>query len=134
MVAITATNYATPPARAWQDQARVVQARREADQAEGRARQLRNAADQAERDAANGQARVSALSAQAAQNENTYSAQLQQQRASSQARQAQAVLAPVAAVASNRFAFPANPLQSKGQDWTSSLQRPSSGRLLNQLA
>jgi phage repressor protein C with HTH and peptisase S24 domain len=131
MVAITATSSATPPTQAWQGQARVAQARREADQAEGLARQLRSQANQAEQEASKGQARVSALSAQVAQTDNTYSAQVQQQKASSASRHTQAVLAPVAAAAGNQFGFPANPLRSGGQGWTASLQRPSSGRLVN---
>ena len=131
MVAITATSYATPPTQAWQGQARLDQARREAAQAQTRARQLRSQANQAEQDEQNSQTRVSTLSAQVAQTDSTYSAQLQQQVASSAARQTQAVLAPVSTVASNQFRFPANPLASGGKAWLSALQGQSGGRLVN---
>lgn len=134
MVAITALSYATPPSQVLQDRSRVAQARQQADQAEAQARQLRSQADQAEQDAASDQARVGALTARAAQSDSTYRTQLQQQIASKAARQTQTVLAPVSAAAANQFAFPANPLQSASQGWTASLQRPASGRLLNQSA
>lgn len=131
MVAITATSYATPPAQAWAAQSRVEQARREADQAEARARQLRGQANEAEQDAQKGQARVSALSAQAAQTDSTYSTQLQQQVASSAAKQTQAVLAPVSTAVNNQFGFPANPLKSGNSGWPAMLQGKSSGRIVN---
>jgi len=131
MVAITATNYATPPTQAWQGRARVEQARREAERAEANARQLRGQAEQAEQDADKGQARVSSLRAQVAQTDNTYSAQLQREMAGKSARQTQAAMAPVATVAGNRFDFPANPLQSRNQAWAANTQGQSSGRLLD---
>jgi hypothetical protein len=131
MVAITATSYATPSAQAWQGRARVEQARRQADQAETHARQLRSQAEQAEQEAVQGKARVSAVSAQVAQADSTYSAQLQRQVAGSALRQTQAVLAPVAAAADNQFGFPTNPLLTRSSGWSEILQNKSSGRLVN---
>ena len=49
MVAITATNSATPSVQASVGRARLAQARREAEQAEANARDLRDQADDAER-------------------------------------------------------------------------------------
>ncbi len=131
MVAISAISYATPPSQAWQGQARVEQARREADQAETRARRLRSQATQAEQDAQKSQARVSALTAQVAQTDSTYRTQLQQKITGSAAKQTQAVLAPVATVASNQFSFPSNPLKAGNNVWSIILQGKSSGRIVN---
>ncbi len=61
MVAITATNSATPSLQAALGQARLAQAQREADQAEGNAKQLRAEADQAEQQAQERQGRVSQI-------------------------------------------------------------------------
>jgi hypothetical protein len=91
MVAITATSYATPPSQAWQGRARLDQAQ----------------------EAAKGQDKVRAVSAQVAQSDSTYSSTLRQQIAATQSRRAQGTLAPVATVAANGFAFSSNPL-SKG--------------------
>ena len=61
MVAITATSSATPSLQAALGQARLVQAQREADQAEGNAKQLRSEADQAEQQAQQRQGKVSQI-------------------------------------------------------------------------
>ena len=131
MVAIAATSYATPSAQVWQVRARLDQARRQADQAEANAVQLRSQADQAEQEAQKGQQNVRAVSAQVAQADSTYSAQLRNQAAASTAQKVQAALAPVSAVASNQFSFPANPLVGKASLWQAADQRASSGRLVD---
>ena len=131
MVAISAISYATPPSQAWQGQAKVAQARREADQAETRATQLRSQANQAEQDAQKNQTRVRALTAQVAQTDSTYRTQLQQKISSSAAQQTQSLLAPVATVANNQFSFPANPLKAGNNVWSIILQGKSSGRIVN---
>lgn len=131
MVAITATSYATPSAQAWQGRARLEQARREADRAESNARQLRAQADQAEQEAQSGQAKVSTLSNQVAQADSTYSTQLGNQQAASEAKRTQNALVPVATVANNKFSFPENPLKSAGSVWSAVNQAPSSGRFVD---
>lgn len=131
MVAIASTSYATPSAQAWQGRARLDQARRQADQAEANARQLRSQADLAEQEAQNGQQNVRSVSAQVAQADSTYSAQLNRQAAAATAQKVQAALAPVSAVASNQFSFPANPLTSKGSPWQAANLRASSGRIID---
>lgn len=134
MVAITATNYATPSPQATLTRARLEQARREADQAEANAKQLREQADQAERQAQQGQAKVGALSQQVAQADSTYSAQLRRKVDMTEARKMQQFLAPVAQVASNDYAFPSNPLKSPMQLWELANRRGVSGRLVDQTA
>lgn len=113
--------------------ARLQQARAEADRAEANAEQLREQANEAEQQAEQGQAKVGALSQQVAQADSTYSAQLRKKVAIAESRQIQQFLAPVAQVASNNFSFPSNPLQSPASTWSTANQRPSSGRLVNQV-
>lgn len=79
MVAITATNSATPSVQASVGRARLAQARREAEQAEANARDLRAQADDAERQAQSSQENVRRLSSRNRQEEVTYA----QPRASS---------------------------------------------------
>ena len=79
MVAITATNSATPSVQASAGRARLAQARREAEQAEANARDLRAQADDAERQAQSSQENVRRLSSRNRQEEVTYA----QPRASS---------------------------------------------------
>lgn len=74
MVAITATNNATPSLQSVLNRSRVEQARREADQAEANAQQLRAQANEEERRAQEGQEKVQALTAQVRQSEATYTA------------------------------------------------------------
>jgi type IV secretory pathway VirJ component len=74
MVAITATNSATPALQASLGRARLEQATREASQAEDNARQLRAQADDAEREAQQGQAKVREISADNRRQESTYRA------------------------------------------------------------
>ena len=139
MVAITATNYATPSTQAWTGRAQLQQARQAAEQAQARARQLRQQASQAEQEAEQGQARVGTLSAQLAQSsqfaptsstrqpaqsapaaasDSTYTRQLQQERAAARARQTQEALVPVATAAANGFKPVSNPLPQAPRPWT----------------
>jgi hypothetical protein len=134
MVAITATNSATPSPQAMLSRARLQQARNEADRAEATAEQLRDQADQAEQQAQQGQAKVGALSQQVAQTDSTYSSQLRRQVAVDGARQVQQFLAPAAQAASNGYSFPSNPLKPTANSWATVNQRVSSGRLLDQVA
>lgn len=73
MVAITATNSATPSLQAALGRAKLAQAQREADQAEGTAKQLRAEADQAEQQAQERQGKVAQIASSSnRQNEATY--------------------------------------------------------------
>lgn len=72
MVAITATNSATPSIQASMGRARLEQARREADQAESNARELRGQADDAEQQATSSQENVRNLSAKNQREQYTY--------------------------------------------------------------
>jgi type IV secretory pathway VirJ component len=74
MVAITATNSATPSVQASLGRVRLEQARREADQAEANARDLRTQADNAERQAESSQQNVRKLAVSNQREESTYSA------------------------------------------------------------
>jgi TolA-binding protein len=132
MVAITATSYATPSAQAYQSQARLEQARREADQAESYAKQLRAQADDAEQQAQTEQGKVTTLSAQVAQTDSTYTRQKSNTATAAAVTQAQDVLVPVASVANNKFSFPANPLKSYASSTAiGQLLGQRSGRFVN---
>ncbi len=72
MVAITATNSATPSLQATLSRARFEQARREADRAEAEAQDLRTRADEAEVDSKKSQEKVNQLASSLAQ-DTTYS-------------------------------------------------------------
>jgi len=72
MVAISATNSATPSLQSVQGISRVEQARREADQAEANAQTLRQQADQAESEAQQSQGRLRDLSQRSQQVDPTY--------------------------------------------------------------
>ena len=74
MFAITATTSATPSLQAALGRAKLAQAQREADQAEGNAKQLRAEADQAEQQAQERQGKVSQIASSGnPQSESTYS-------------------------------------------------------------
>lgn len=68
MVAITATNSATPTLQATLARAKLQQARREAEQAESTAQNLRQQADAAEQEARSSQIRVRAIAGQIEKN------------------------------------------------------------------
>ena len=77
MVAITATNSATPSLQASVSKARLEQARREADQAESNAQRLREQADAAENDVQKSHDRVRDLASRSQQTDPTYKPQTQ---------------------------------------------------------
>lgn len=77
MVAITATNSATPSLQASVSKARLEQARREADQAESNAQRLREQADAAENDVQKSHDRVRDLASRSQQTDPTYKPQAQ---------------------------------------------------------
>jgi protein subunit release factor B len=132
MVAITATNSATPSMQVWQSRSRLQQARQEAQQAETVAKQLQDQAEQAEQQAEQGKSRVSTLTNQVARADTTYSTQISNQATAKQARVTQAVLAPTVTAANNNFSFPDNPLKPSAGIWSAANQAPTSGRLVNQ--
>lgn len=76
MVAITATNSATPSLQALLSKTRLAQAQREASQAESHAQELRAQADQAEREAQDSHARVRVLSSRAKSSDPTYASRI----------------------------------------------------------
>jgi hypothetical protein len=80
MVAITATNSATPSLQSVLARAHLEQAQREANQAEANAHSLRTQADAAENDAQQSRQRVSNLGKISQQTDPTYQAQLQSSR------------------------------------------------------
>ena len=73
MVAITATNNATPSVQASLGRTQLAQARREAEQAEANARNLRARANDAEREAVDSRKNVSNITARTHQEAPTYS-------------------------------------------------------------
>lgn len=74
MVAITATNSATPSLQAALGRAKLAQAQREASQAEDNAKQLRAQADQAEQQSQQSQQRVNQVASNNRQQADTYDA------------------------------------------------------------
>ncbi len=74
MVAITATNSATPSLQAALGRAKLAQAQRDASQAEDNAKQLRAQADQAETQSQQSQERVNQIASNNRQQANTYGA------------------------------------------------------------
>ena len=72
MVAISATNSATPSLQSMLGKARLVQARNEANQAEAKAENLRNQADIAEQDAQTSQSKVRDIASRNQREDPTY--------------------------------------------------------------
>ena len=131
MVAITATNSATPSLQLALSQTRLEQARREADQAEANAKNLRSQADQAEQESQNRQNDVQSLTSQTAQAQATYSASL---KASPSAVPAatQDLLVRLYSATSQKFADSGNALKSTpGAASVVNTQGQSTGRILN---
>jgi dTDP-4-amino-4,6-dideoxygalactose transaminase len=77
MVAITATNSATPSLQAALGRAKLAQAQNEASQAEDNAKQLRTQANEAEQQAQQSQNRVAQVANSNRQQDSTYGAPLQ---------------------------------------------------------
>jgi chromosome segregation ATPase len=131
MVAITATNSATPSLQLALSQTRLEQARRDADQAEANAKNLRSQADQAEQESQNRQNDVQSLSSQTAQAQDTYSASLK--KSSSAVPEAtQDFLVRLYSATSQKFTDSGNALKST-PDAASVLntQGQTTGRILN---
>ena len=80
MVAITATNSASPSLQATLSKTRIEQARREADSAEARASDLRAQADEAEREAQDRNQTARKLSTTSTNSDSTYDSALRQQK------------------------------------------------------
>jgi chromosome segregation ATPase len=131
MVAITATNSATPSLQLALSQTRLEQARRDADQAEANAKNLRSQADQAEQESQNRQNDVQSLSSQTAQAQDTYSASLK--KSSTAVPEAtQDFLVRLYSATSQKFTDSGNALKST-PDAASVLntQGQTTGRILN---
>lgn len=113
MVAITATNSASPSLQATLSKARIEQARREADSAEARASDLRAQADEAEREAQDRNQTARSLSARSQGADSTYTSALR--RPSSEVPPAtQDFLERMYSAANPKFAASGNPLKQDG--------------------
>ncbi len=131
MVAITATNSASPSLQATLSKARIEQARREADSAEARASDLRAQADEAEREAQDKNQTARSLSAAGPAKDSTYTSALR--RPSSEVPLAtQNFLERMYTTASPKFAASGNPLKQDGDTPpVLNSQGQSTGRILD---
>ncbi|OGB30770.1 MAG: hypothetical protein A3F78_02360 [Burkholderiales bacterium RIFCSPLOWO2_12_FULL_61_40] len=111
MVAITATNSATPSPQAALGRARVEQARREADQAEANAQSLRSRADAAELEAQNSQERAREVAQRNRQSDPTYTPQLNASK-SEVPQKTQEFLVNLYSASEQKFAASGNPLKT----------------------
>ena len=111
MVAITATNSATPSLQVTLGRARLEQARREADQAEANARDLRAQADDAEQQAQRSQDNVRKVSARTQQEEATY-AQPRENSTSEVPLKIQKLIEQMYSATSEKRAQSGNPLKA----------------------
>lgn len=111
MVAITATNSATPSPQATLARSRVDQARREADQAESNAQNLRAQANAAELDAQKSQEKLRALTTRKQQEDTTYIPKLTASR-SEVPQKTQEFLVEMYSAASDKFAASGNALKA----------------------
>lgn len=131
MVAITATNSATPSIQASLGRARLEQARREADQAEANARDLRAQADDAERQAQSSQENVRKVAAGIQREQSTYSAP----RASSTSEvpvKVQNLIEQMYAAGSEQRAQSGNPLKTNANAApVVNTQGQATGRIVN---
>lgn len=110
MVAITATNSATPPSQVALGRARVAQARQEAEQAEAKAQDLRSQADAAELDAQKSQQRARQVAMQTLQADPTYTPQLAASK-SAVAPKTQDFVVRMYSASASKFAQAGNPLK-----------------------
>jgi hypothetical protein len=111
MVAITATNSATPTALLAFGRARLEQARREADRAEANAQSLRSQADAAEVDAQKSQEKVRELATRNSRSESTYTQRLNS-TPSEVPKKTQEFLVDMYTAASDKFAASGNALKT----------------------
>lgn len=114
MVAITATNSATPSPQALLVRARLQQARREADQAEANAESLRAQADGAEVDAEKSQDNVRTLSAQSRRTDAGYTYKPNGGKTEVSLK-TQEFLVRMYSAASDKFTASGNPLKTNPQ-------------------
>jgi len=132
MVAITATNSATPSLSASLSKAKLEQARREADQAEGAARSLRSQADAAEKDAQKSNSNVRKLASNAQQQENVTYARPRDAVADAVPIKTQEFLVSVYSATSQKRAENGNALKSDiNAPPVLNGQRQATGRIVN---
>lgn len=131
MVAITATNSASPSLQATLSKTRIEQARREADSAEARASDLRSQADEAEREAQDRNQTARSLSARSQVADSTYTSALRQER-SAVPPATQSFLERMYTAASPKFAASGNSLKDDSDAApTVNSQGQSTGRILD---
>ncbi len=131
MVAIAATNSATPSPQAAVAKARVDQARREADQAEANAQTLREQADAAEIDAQQSQERVRELAQRNRQVDPTYAPQLNRNK-SEVPQKTQEFLVNLYSASAEKFAASGNPLKTNPNAApVRNTQGQATGRIVN---
>jgi uncharacterized protein (UPF0333 family) len=131
MVAITATNNATPSLQLALSQARLDQARRDADQAEANAKNLRTQADQAEQESQSRQNDVQSLTRQTSQVQSTYSASTTN-TPSAVPVETQEFLVRLYSATSQKFADSGNALKSSPNAASVlNTQGQTTGRILN---
>lgn len=131
MVAITATNSATPSPQAVLGRARVEQARREADQAEANAQDLRAQADAAELDAQQSQQRARELAQRNRQSDPTYAPQLNASK-SEVPQKTQEFLVNLYSASAQKFASSGNPLKTNPNAApVRNTQGQATGRIVN---
>lgn len=131
MVAITATNSATPSLQLALSQTRLEQARREADLAEANAINLRTQADQAEQESQQRQTQVQKFSSDVAQAQPTYSAPAKNTKPEVPA-QTQDFLVRLYSATSPQFAAGGNALKSAPDaPPVKNSQGQTTGRILN---
>lgn len=111
MVAITATNSATPSPQAALGRARLEQARREADQAEGNAQNLRAQADAAELEAQQSQEHAREVALRNRQSDPSYTPRLNAAK-SEVPQKTQEFLVKLYSASAQKFAASGNPLKT----------------------
>jgi hypothetical protein len=130
VVAITATNSATPSLQATLTRSRLEQARREADRAETTAQTLRSEADQAELDAQKGQQNVRELTVRTKQVDSTYASQFK--GSGEVPAQTQDFLERMYSATSSKFAASGNALKTQPDAApVVNTRGQSTGRILN---
>lgn len=131
MVAITATNSATPSPGAALGKARVDRARREADQAEANAQTLRAQADAAEVDAQQSQERLREVALRNRQADPTYTPQLNAKK-SEVPQKTQEFLVNLYSASASKFAANGNPLKTNPDAApVRNTQGQATGRIVN---
>jgi hypothetical protein len=131
MVTIAATSTATPSLQSTLSRARLEQARREADSAEGKAETLRRQADEAEQDAQSRNNNVKALKARETGKDSTYTTALRR-NADGISNETLDFLERMYDATSPQFAASGNALKTDaGAPAVVNTQGQSTGRILN---